>query len=419
MTFFIILSVILFFIIERVVNYYRNILKAATELVNDLTRGNFSERTIVSNYKGWANQLNTSLNLLARNMEKMEKTYLAQEDQLKTLIDNLGSGLVFIDDNQRVNLVNRSYRETFQMGEKEWRNRPYSVLMPSDQVNTLILESFATERRLSKTFDIDINIYRKHFDVSCAPVIDSKNRIRGVVVLFHDITDLKKLEQMRKDFVANVSHELKTPITSIIGFSETLLENEEDAELTQKFLSIILYESKRLQNLVHDLLELSKIEQPHYSIPLIPTEIAQIVQESLPSLVERAQDKSIEIVLLGDEDVVILGDPSRLRQIVVNLVTNAIAYTPKGGRVTIKLRQEKEWGIFEVGDTGVGIEKKEITRIFERFYRVDKARSRESGGTGLGLAIVKHLIEAHGGKIEVESQVGKGSTFTIYFRSHK
>lgn len=409
--------VLLLLILERVFHFYRSVLKDATELVLDLTKGNFGVRTIASNYRGWPRELNTALNQLARDMEKMEKTYLTQEDQLKTLIENIGSGLVFIDADQRVILVNRSYRETFMREIKDWHHRHYETVMPDTGVNTLILESFASEKRLSKTFQFDMNIYRKHFDVSCAPVIDSKKRIRGVVVLFHDITELKNLEQMRKDFVANVSHELKTPITSIIGFSETLFESEEDPELTKKFLEIILYESKRLQNLVHDLLELSKIEQPHYSIPLIPTELVPIIQESLPSLIERAQVKSIDLEFVRDtNELHIWGDPSRLRQIIVNLVSNAIAYTPRGGAVSVGVREQGEWGILEVRDTGIGMEKKEISRIFERFYRVDKARSRESGGTGLGLAIVKHLIELHGGYIEVQSKVGKGSSFTIFFK---
>ncbi|WEG13909.1 ATP-binding protein [Pullulanibacillus sp. KACC 23026] len=405
-------------ILIRIISYYRRVLKGATDLLIDLTKGNFSQRIIASNYRGTARRLNTVLNQMARDMERLEKTYLAQEDQLKTLIENIGSGLVFIDADRRVILVNRSYRETFKLGDQDWRDQPYEQVTPTQEVNALILESFATEKRLSKTYKININIYRKYFDVSCAPVIDSKQRVRGVVVLFHDITELKNLEQMRKDFVANVSHELKTPITSIIGFSETLLDSSyQDRELSEKFLGIIMYESKRLQNLVHDLLELSKIEQPHYSIPLIPTEVIPVMNESLPSLTERAQAKAIDIQLdYKNAGIKVLSDPSRLKQIIVNLVNNAIAYTPQGGRVSIEVREEEQWGILEVSDTGIGIEKKELPRIFERFYRVDKARSRDSGGTGLGLAIVKHLVEAHGGEIEANSEVGKGSTFTIYFK---
>ncbi len=410
-----VLVLFLLILLIRNVTYNRKILQDSTELIQNLTNGNFGERNIVTKYKGPAYELNNSLNRLARDMEKMERTYLAQEDQLKTLIENIGSGLVFIDDEKRVVLVNKSYRETFRIGDHEWRNKPYESIMPNQDISSMILESFATEKRQSRTCKLDINIYRKHFDVSCAPVLDHKKRIRGVVVLFHDITELKKLEQMRKDFVANVSHELKTPITSIIGFSETLLESHEDPDLTNRFLSIILYESKRLQNLVHDLLELSRIEQPHYSIPLMPTSLVPLINESLPSLNERAQDKDIVLHFEPHDPFSILGDASRLKQIIVNIVSNAIAYTPSGGRVDLRIWKQEKWGILEIKDTGIGIERKEITRIFERFYRVDKARSRDSGGTGLGLAIVKHLVEAHGGKIEVESQPGNGSTFQLYF----
>jgi two-component system phosphate regulon sensor histidine kinase PhoR len=163
-------------------------------------------------------------------------------------------------------------------------------------------------------------------------------------------------------------------------------------------------------------LELSKIEQPNYTIPLESLELAPLIKESLPSLEKRAQEKQIKLITTYQTEASILGDPSRIKQIIVNLVSNAIAYTPKGGQVSLLVKDQSDWVILDVKDTGIGIEEQEIPRIFERFYRVDRARSRELGGTGLGLAIVKHLVEAHGGKIEVKSVVGKGSTFSIYFR---
>jgi two-component system phosphate regulon sensor histidine kinase PhoR len=406
-------------IVYPIISHYRGVLKRATTFVTLLTMGKYGSRAIVSPHKHSARELSEALNHLARDMEKMEKTYLAQEDHLKTLIENIGTALIFIDANQHVILLNKSYRETFLMEDQEWRNQHYKAITPTEEVNALILESFAKEERHSRSVTLTGHLNRRHYDVSCAPVIDHKGRIRGVVVLFHDITDLKKLEQMRKDFVANVSHELKTPITSIIGFSETLLENEEDTDLTLKFLSIILYESKRLQNLVHDLLELSKIEQPNYSIPLMSIQLAPLIKESLPSLEKRAQEKQIQLTSTYKTNMSILGDPSRIKQIIVNLVSNAIAYTPKGGHINLVVKEQGEWVVLDVVDSGLGIETQEIPRIFERFYRVDRARSRESGGTGLGLAIVKHLVEAHGGKIDVLSEVGKGSTFSIHFQKAK
>ncbi|HET6871580.1 MAG TPA: ATP-binding protein [Sporolactobacillaceae bacterium] len=411
--------VLIAIIVYPIISHYRRILKRATTFVTLLTMGKYGSRAIVSSYKHSARELSEALNQLARDMEKMEKTYLSQEDQLKTLIENIGTALIFIDANQKVILLNRSYRETFLQDDQEWRNQHYKTITPTDDINSLILETFATEERHARSLMIPIHLIRRHFHVSCAPVIDQKGRIRGVVVLFHDITDLKKLEQMRKDFVANVSHELKTPITSIIGFSETLLETEDDPALTERFLSIILYESKRLQNLVHDLLELSKIEQPNYTIPLEPLKLAPLIKESLPSLEKRAQEKEIELKTTYQTEESILGDSSRIRQIIVNLVSNAIAYTPKGGQVSLFVKDQSDWVVLDVKDTGIGIDEQEIPRIFERFYRVDRARSRELGGTGLGLAIVKHLVEAHGGKIEVKSVVGKGSTFSIYFQKAK
>jgi two-component system phosphate regulon sensor histidine kinase PhoR len=235
--------------------------------------------------------------------------------------------------------------------------------------------------------------------------------------VFHDITELKRLEQMRKDFLANVSHELKTPITSIKGFSETLLDGAmEDRKLREYFLTIILKESDRMQNLIADLLDLSKIEQQGFKLQMGNVNLKMLLEEIEVMLRGKAANKTIDLQLQAAQDVTIPGDPHRMKQIFLNLISNAIVYTPAGGRVVVSLETSHHWVSVKVSDTGIGIEKAEIPRIFERFYRVDKARSRNTGGTGLGLSIVKHLVEAHRGLITVESDVGVGTTFTVMLR---
>lgn len=362
-------------------------------------------------------RLNLAMNRLSDAFHEINRSFANQRDSMSTLIESIGSGLIFIDRNGRINYVNKTFKKTFRTGANHWEFADYRKVIPFDEVNEMIDEVFRTRKSLSKQLEAAVHIERKHFDVSCTPIINKHHKMRGVVVLFHDISELKKLENMRKDFVANVSHELKTPITSLIGFTETLLEGaKDDKELEEQFLNIILHESRRLQSLVKDLLELSKIEQEYFQIDWQPVSLSKLMNAVLLIFSEKASEKDITISKLPGDEGWALGDPYRIRQIMINLITNAIAYTPEHGRITLKVAETADASQFIISDNGIGIEKDQIPRIFERFYRVDKARSRDLGGTGLGLAIVKHLVEVHQGSIDVDSEVGKGTTFIISFR---
>jgi two-component system phosphate regulon sensor histidine kinase PhoR len=240
---------------------------------------------------------------------------------------------------------------------------------------------------------------------------------RGVVAVLHDITAIRRLEKIRSEFVANVSHELKTPITSIVGFTETLLDGAMlDPDTCREFLGIILEEGMRLQRLVGDILDLSKIESKQIHLHLESVPVDELIQSATKTMEDQYRAKELTLeVQLPDPPFTVTVDRDRFRQILLNLLSNAMAYTPSGGEVTVRVERDIETWRLEVADTGIGIPKEDLPRIFERFYRVDKARSRASGGTGLGLAIVKHLVEVHKGTIHVESQVGKGTTFTLTF----
>lgn len=229
------------------------------------------------------------------------------------------------------------------------------------------------------------------------------------------ITELKLLEQIRQDFVANVSHELRTPLSNIKGYAETLLSGAlEDKENAKDFLNIIYKESDRLSKLIDDLLDLSKIESGKMKMVFAPVEFKSIVARVIDILKKFATDKSISIdTNLPDNLPKLLGDENRITQALINLVDNAIKYTPSKGSVSISASSQDSFVRIDVKDTGIGIPKKDLPRIFERFYRIDKARSRELGGTGLGLSIAKHLVQAHGGEISVTSVLGKGSTFSF------
>jgi two-component system phosphate regulon sensor histidine kinase PhoR len=284
-----------------------------------------------------------------------------------------------------------------------------------EEINQLIAEVFRTEQKVSKQLLVPLFIERRYFVVYGVPIIGMNNVWKGVLLVFHDITELKKLEQMRKDFVANVSHELKTPVTSIKGFTETLLDGAmNNQETLEAFLSIILKESDRLQSLILDLLELSKIEQQGFQLSIQKLDLRLLLEEVITIINGKAVEKDMRLKFFCKlEKVFIEGDADRLKQVFINLIGNAINYTPREGEVTVILLDNGENVRIHVKDSGVGIEKEEIPRIFERFYRVDRARSRNSGGTGLGLAIVKHLVEAHQGTISVRSELGKGSEFII------
>src|SRR5882724_953690 len=244
----------------------------------------------------------------------------------------------------------------------------------------------------------------------------------GVVMVLHDITELRRLEQVRTEFVANVSHELRTPLTAIHGYLETLLAGAlEERENARRFLEIVFRHTERLGRLLNDLTDLSNIELGRVSLELAPTRLDEVVDAVLAIMSPRAKSGRVALRSHVPPDLpTVLADRDRLVQIVINLVDNAIKYTPEGGHVTVKAEPLVEGQVaVDVVDTGIGIPPADLPRITERFYRVDKARSREPGGTGLGLAIVKHLVFAHNGLLRIESEPGRGTTVRVWLSCHE
>jgi len=238
----------------------------------------------------------------------------------------------------------------------------------------------------------------------------------GAVLVLHDLTEVRRLEAIRRDFVANVSHELKTPLTSISGYTETLLGESTDAETTRRFLGTILGNARRMQRLVDDLLDLSRIEAGRWQPTLSEVDVAAVARESWTALADRADEHGIELELdIGPGAERIAADVDALRQVLTNLLDNSLRYTPAGGRITCVTRRTGADVAVSIRDNGPGIAREHLPRIFERFYRADPSRSRGEGGTGLGLAIVKHLVEAHGGRVSAESEGGGGTTVTCLF----
>jgi two-component system phosphate regulon sensor histidine kinase PhoR len=254
-------------------------------------------------------------------------------------------------------------------------------------------------------------VRRRNFSVTAAPVRAAG--ANGAVLVLHDITELRRLERVRRDFVANVSHEFKTPLTAIQGFAETLLSGALDDKANRnRFVEIIRDHARRLARLTDDLLKLSRIEAGRLELEIRPIRVETLVNGCVETARLNAKARGLEIhVDLQENAPAVRGDGAQLGEVLQNLLDNAVQYTPSGGQIELKARANGPDVIFTVSDTGIGIPESDLERIFERFYRVDAARSREAGGTGLGLAIARHIVEAHGGRIWVESAIGQGSRF--------
>ncbi|WP_017756084.1 two-component system histidine kinase PnpS [Calidifontibacillus oryziterrae] len=412
---FTVAGVLILMIGYKISSQYTRSIDEVIRVANELAKGNYHARS-TENPISDTRMLNRSINILARNLENLMAVQQMQQDRLRTLIESMGSGLILIDDKGYINLANRIYKETFDVEEEDYVDHLYYDVFKHEEIIRLVEQIFMTEKDVRKEFLLPLKIERRYFEVFGTPIIGTNEEWKGVVLVFHDITTFKRLEQMRRDFVANVSHELKTPLTSLKGFSETLLDGAiNDIESREYFLTIILKETERMQSLINDLLDLSKIEQDSFRLNQSSVNIKEILNEIVVMLENKAQAKNIQVIMEmnNNEHLITQGDSYRLKQIFINLIDNALNYTMDGGKVQISCKSAKDKIKVEIKDSGIGIKAEEIPRIFERFYRVDKARSRNSGGTGLGLAIVKHLVEAHHGKIDVMSELNSGTVFSI------
>ncbi|WP_309089562.1 two-component system histidine kinase PnpS [Domibacillus sp.] len=408
------LSLLLIILIgTKITTRYVKPIESAAMVAIELAKGNYRARTYETPPDEMG-MLSTSINILARNLQEMMQAQEVHQNRLTTLIENIESGLLLIDDRGYIVMANRSFKKMYSTG-RIIKKRYYEVITQEDVIK-IVEDVFMTEKNVRRQIKMTFDLEEKDIEVSGAPIIGTNDEWKGILVVYHDITEIKHLEQMRKDFVANVSHELKTPITSIKGFSETLLDGAlNDPDAAKMFLDIIWKESGRMERLVADLLDLSKIEQKGLTLNLTEVPLKKLLSEVIVTLESRLEAKDIALQMNVSDHLIIQGDEYRLKQVFVNLITNAILYTPKGGQIFVDASESGQMVNLKVSDTGIGIEKAELPRIFERFYRVDKARSRDSGGTGLGLAIVKHIMEAHHGKINVESKLNEGTTFTVSF----
>lgn len=407
-----------FFVFGIIIGNVSHMITRPIEEIIKVTRqvtGKKYNKRIKINPKGELGQLAQAINFMIESLDQQMRTLKENKQRLQGIINNMFSGILLVSDTRRIVLANEASTRLFGYSLENLIGCSYQEIGMNTGLNPLIERCFECGEKVRD----EIHLYypeEKIIDVNLASYKNDAGEIKGVIVLLHDITSIRRLEKLRSEFVTNVSHELKTPITSIKGFTETLLDGAlEDQEISRHFLTIINEESDRLYRLISDILDLSRIEQKKMPLKIEEINIIQLIKETASILGEEAREKGIALILPPEDNPIIFeGDSDRCRQILLNLVSNGIHYTYENGEVVIKVRETPEKEIeLQISDTGIGIAPEHLPRIFERFYRVDKARSRESGGTGLGLAIVKHLVESHHGHITVESQEGKGTTFTV------
>jgi len=341
-----------------------------------------------------------------------------EKDYLQTILKGMMEGVLVVDGRGRILMVNDALRGLLSLSSDVSDKMPLEIIRNAELEGAIRKaiedgENIALELDLNESGEkvIEVNV------VSILPsgrqIDEDSEGIRGAIAVFHDITRLKQLEKIRQDFVANVSHELRTPLTTIKGYAETLLEGALKEDQAFQFVQVIKRHTDRLTKIVEDLLMLSRIETREFQLKWEDVSVRDFIDDIIDFVRDPAERKKISLSRNEvPSSLRVKGDRSYLEQILMNLLDNAIKYTPEAGRVIVSAVEKDSKDIqFSVQDNGIGIPKEDLSRIFERFYRVDKGRSKELGGTGLGLSIVKHLVQAHGGKVWVESQMGKGSTF--------
>lgn len=404
------------FVSYKVASSMTSPLEQITRVARRITDLDYDARVPIQR-KDEVGQLAKAINAMADSLQAQLKTIRDNEDLLQSVLDNMTGGIVMINAEGDIALLNRASERLLDVKNSEMAGHSYKELKQHYELARLIEEGVSRMEPIHEE-RIIYNPAERIVRLDGVPMMQDGS-YRGMLFLLQEVTEIRRLEKMRSEFVANVSHELKTPVAAVKGFAETLLGGGvTDEKTARSFLQIIYDENERLNRLIGDILELSKIESKRVQLDCSPVHLIEFFDSVLGTLSKVAEKKKISLSAEVPEELFVEGDEDKLRQIFMNLLSNAINYTHDGGNVKVTVVNSHkangtETVVFTVSDTGMGIPRKDLPRIFERFYRVDKARSRSSGGTGLGLSIVKHLVELHRGSITVESDLGIGSSFIL------
>lgn len=386
-------------------------LKQMTIIANNYAHGKYQLR-IPSHRRDEIGDLARSLNQMADVSSRRFDIIKTERDQLSTILKSMNEGVITVTSDGVISHANVAACRMLRVNADRCLGQPLIDVEPSKNLHQAFLQCQNTQLSVEHNIQLQGYAFARHYRLHVTLLKQSNEA--GAILVLQDTTNVKRLENMRSDFVANASHELKTPITAIRGFAETLIEDEEiDKEMKQRFIRKIHGQSIRLSDLVSDLLALSRLENNDQAFKT-QVDLQQVVPRVCANLQAVAQAQQITLNLIANQNsLMVFGDDKALAQMATNIIDNAIKYTSPLGTVTVTIKAEKDCVEFSVQDDGLGIDLDDQQRIFERFYRVDKARSKSLGGTGLGLAIVKHIVQSHRGTLNLKSVINQGSTFTI------
>jgi len=378
--------------------------------------GSERPRTFLVNGGAESKRVGLALENIFARQQELDRQIAGRESGTQTILRAMQDGLLVVDKSQRVTLVNQAFRKLFGLQEIS-SGTPLLDVVRDATLDRLIAETLRTGKATQSDLvlaDSKTNSERD-MEISAVPIKDYADLTTGAVILCHDITQLKRADKVRRDFVANVSHELRTPLSILRGYIETLLDSPQTSdEQLSRMLRVMERHSKRLGLLVDDLLTLAQLESRNADLQFSDVQLAELFESVLRDWGKKFAEKQLKVIVdLSPHARTIRADETRLHEVLYNLLDNALKYSRESGEIRLQAVHQGPEIVLSVNDHGIGISKDDLPRIFERFYRADKARSRELGGTGLGLAIVKHIAQLHGGRVEAESELGRGTTIRV------
>lgn len=386
------------------------------QLVSQIARGERPSTFLINGGKE-PHRVGLALENISARQQELERQIAGRESGTQTILSAMEDSLLVVDARSRITLMNPTFEKLFELRDPAV-GVPLVEAVRHATLDQLVAKTLLTGEAMRSELSLaDSRSHsERHIEVSAVPIKKAADdEVTGAVVLFHDITELKRLDQIRRDFVANVSHELRTPLSILRGYIEVLLdEPETPREELARILSIMERHSKRLQRLVHDLLSLAQLESSQAKLELSVVRMDELFNNLIRDWKEKLSAKNLRaIVDLPSEALTLRADGTRLEEALHNLLDNAVKFSHENGQIRLRATRCGSNVVLSVADNGIGISKEHLPRIFERFYRADKARSRELGGTGLGLAIVKHIAQLHGGRVEAESEPGSGTAIRV------
>jgi two-component system, OmpR family, phosphate regulon sensor histidine kinase PhoR len=385
------------------------------QLVSQIARGERPSTFLVNGGAG-PHRVGLALETIFARQQELERQIAGRESDTQTILGAMEDGVLVVDARSRITLMNPPFQKLFDLRDPAVGVSLVEAVRHAT-LDQLVAETLETGEAMRGELSVaDSRTHsERHIEVSAVPIKKADDEMSGAVVLFHDITELKQLDQIRREFVANVSHELRTPLSILRGYIEVLLdEPETPREELARILSVMERHSKRLQRLVDDLLSLAQLESSQATLELSDVRTDELFNNLIRDWKERLAAKNLKVVVdLPPEPLTLCADGTRLEEVLYNLLDNAVKFSRENGQIHLRATSRGSEMVLSVADSGLGIGKEHVPRIFERFYRADKARSRELGGTGLGLAIVKHIAQLHGGRVEAESELGHGTTIRV------